>query len=205
MNSERIRHGVLSLTVLLAFIACTPRTYLMIDYRVPPPSERLQGQQVRIEIKDLRSDHQIFTPTAQAEFENFNNRYKLSVIADKQTTLLGEKNLQGLFLAAFKKRLKRLDADIAPPESAKATLFQILIQEIHIDLQDHKWAARIRYEADLVQDNRPVARETVSGTAERVRILGSGGADEALSDIFTDVINRLDIVKLFQRAKLTTP
>jgi hypothetical protein len=202
MNGLRIGYRLSGIIVLLALTSCAPRTYLMVDYRLPASPQGLQGRQVRIEIRDIRSDRQIFTPAAARQFEYFNNRYDLVVMEGKQNLPLGPEDLQGLFRTAFKRRLEQLGARIAPSEGGNATIFQILIQEIRIDLQDHEWSATIRYEADLVQDKRLVASETVSGSAQRTRIVGSKGADKALSDIFTDAINRLDIVKLFQRAKL---
>jgi hypothetical protein len=45
--------------------------------------------------------------------------------------------------------------------------------------------------------------ETVVGNAERINIIGRKGADTVISEIFTDMLNRVDIVKLFAQAKLT--
>lgn len=202
MNGVRIGYRPAGLIALLLLTSCAPRTYLAVNYHVPATARSLQGRQVRIEIKDMRSDSQIFTPAAAQHFKYFDNRYDLVAMEGRLSIPLGQKDLQGLFQAAFKRRLEQLGADVVAPERGSAAIFRILIQEIRIGLQDHEWSAAIRYEADLVQDNRLAAREVVSGSAERTRIIGSEGADKALSDIFTDVINRLDIVKLFQRANL---
>lgn len=205
MNCAWIRRrwlGLTALSALLLLSACAPRTYLKIDYALPVPSKKLQGQTVRIEIKDLRADRQIFTPAAEPQFKYFMNRYELAVTEGRRKVPLAFEDLQGLFREAFKLHLKQLGATVVASKDHSAPLLRILLQEVRIDLQDHKWKAKIRYEADLLVGNRLAARETVSGAAERVRIIGSGGADEALSDILTDVVNRLNIVKLFQRAKL---
>lgn len=204
MNPERIRLWlcITALTVVLVLTSCASPSYLSVVYRVPAPSDRLHGQRVRIEIKDLRPDARIFTPAASRHFENFAGRYRLAWTNGKENVPVGTNDLQGLFREAFAKRLEQLGARIVPPDRDNAPLFQILIHDIRIDLQDRKWIAKIGYEADLVQDNQLIARESVSGTAERARIIGSKGAGKALSDIFTEIINRLNIVKLFQQAKM---
>jgi hypothetical protein len=65
-----------------------------------------------------------------------------------------------------------------------------------------KWMADISYEASLTQDTQLVAREVVTGSAERLKVMGSGGAEKVIGEIFTDMINRLNIERLFQQAKL---
>lgn len=204
MNRAWTRRRLLGLTALSALLllgACAPPTYLKVDYALPAPSEKLHGQKVRIEIKDIRTDQQIFAPAAAPQFKYFRNNYELAVTEGRQKVSRGFEDLQGLFLEAFKKHLERLGAAVVTPENHSTALLRILLQKFRIDLQGHTWTAKIRYEADLIVNNHLAARETVSGSAQRVRIMGSGGADEALSDIFTDAINRLNIVKLFQRAK----
>ncbi len=60
----------------------------------------------------------------------------------------------------------------------------------------------MNYEAGLSVNSQVVAKESVNGESERVRIIGRKGADDNLSSLFTEIINRLDIHKLFQQAKL---
>jgi len=194
----------LSVCLLLLFMAaCAPRPYLIVDYRVPAPSEQLAGKKVRIQVKDLRTDKEIFTPAAAKEFQGFKGRYSLAwVTENKERILAGEKDLQGLFFEAFKKRLEQLGVEVVPADREDVPLFQVLLNTLKIDLRDRKWTARASYEANLSVDNQLVARETVTGEAERVKIIGRKGADDTLSDIFTEIINRLNIVKLFQQAKM---
>ncbi|MCP3894140.1 MAG: hypothetical protein GY706_05855, partial [Bacteroides sp.] len=71
-----------------------------------------------------------------------------------------------------------------------------------IDLQDRKWLAKVSYETNLTRDGSLIAREIATGNAERIRIIGRKGADVVLSEIFTDIVNRVNIVHLFQKAKM---
>jgi hypothetical protein len=81
-------------------------------------------------------------------------------------------------------------------------VFQIKIDRFHIKLVGQKWLADVSYEASLTKDSLLIAREVVSGSAERVKIMGSGGAEKVIGEIFTEMINRLDVERLFAQAKL---
>jgi uncharacterized lipoprotein YajG len=183
--------------------ACGQRNYLIVDYQVPAASQALSGQRVRIEVKDLRENTTTLTPAAAIEFPGFEERYSLSWVNETNLRIaVGEKDLRGLFQESFQKRLTQMGVLVVPPDDDSAPLFQILIQTMQIDLKDRKWTAKVSFESNLFMDNQLVAKETVNGSAERPKILGRKGADDTLSDIFTDIINRLNIIKLFQQAKL---
>jgi hypothetical protein len=42
----------------------------------------------------------------------------------------------------------------------------------------------------------------VTGSAERLKVMGRGGAEKVIGEIFTEMINRLNIERLFAQAKL---
>ncbi len=204
----RLRHqGFAFLTILLA-IACiggcaSPRAYLIVDYQLPPVTDQLIGQKVRIEVKDVRQDLQVFTPAAADHFQNFQNRYSLTWVSqNKNRIMAGEKDLQDLFLETFKKRLEQMGAEVVSTDNPQIPLFQVLINSLKVDLKGRTWSAKAGYEASLSVDSQIVARETVSGQAEKPYIVGRKGADDSLSDIFTSVINKVDLIKLFQQAKM---
>lgn len=192
-----------AVTLISIFIGCSARTTLLVDYHIPAMSNRLNGRNVSLVIKDVRSDRQLFTAGSAQEFQAFRDSYDLTLVtSDKQRTPVGEKDLQGLFLEVFRKRLDHLGATSPADIQPDTPQLQILIKVLKIDLRDRKWIARASYEADLTIDNQLVARERVSGSAERVKIVGTKGADTILSEIFTEIINELDIVKLFEQAKM---
>jgi hypothetical protein len=173
---------------------------MIVDYPVPAATNLLQGQKVRLQIQDARTDTLLFTPAAAQQFEYFRERYSLSWIdANKQRVFAGDKDLPGLFYEVLKKRLEQLGAQVVAADEDTAPLMVVSIRNLKVDLRDYKWVANAAYEATLSHNNN-VAREAVSGEAERVRIIGRKGADNTLSDIFGEMINRLNIVKLFQNA-----
>ena len=207
MHARLRPQGFAFFTILLT-IACicgcaTQRPYLMVNYAVPRISDQLVGQKVRIEVKDIRQDVQTFTPAAAEHFKDFQNRYSLTWISENKGRIhAGEKDLQELFLETFKKRLQQMGAEVVYTDREEIPLFQVLINSMKVDLRERKWIAQASYEASLSVDSQIVAREKVSGEGEKPYIIGRKGADDSLSDIFTSVINKVDIVKLFEQAKM---
>ncbi|MBI5063068.1 MAG: hypothetical protein HZB87_06305 [Desulfatitalea sp.] len=204
----RLRPQGFALFSILLTIACicgcaTPRPYLIVNYEVPRISDQLVGQKVRIEVKDVRQDAQAFTPAAAEHFKDFQNRYSLTWVSENKGRIFaGEKDLPELFLETFKKRLEQMGAEVVYTDRAEIPLFQVLISSMKVDLRERKWIAQASYEASLSVDSQIIAREKVSGEGEKPYIIGRKGADDSLSDIFTSVINKVDIVKLFQQAKM---
>lgn len=200
----RIRtRRLVNLVLAALLLGCAPRSYLMVDYHLPAASQILKKQTVRIQVKDLRDTQKVFDPSAAEQFQGFTGRYSLTWISrSKQRMPAGEYDLKNLFRATFQKRLQEMGATVAPDNQENIPIFGIVIHRFVIDLKDHKWIADVSYEANLSRDSQLIARETVAGRAERIKIIGRKGADEVLSDIFTEIINRVDIRKLFEQAKL---
>jgi hypothetical protein len=185
--------------------ACTGRPYLIVDYQVPTASYQLAGQSVRLQINDLREDPYIFSPRASIEFRDFKERYALAwIMEDRSRILAGEHDLQNLFKEAFKKRLEVIGVSVVSGRQSSAPLFEVDLKEIKIDLQQRKWMANVSYRVSLSKDQNLIAHEKVVGTAERVKIIGRKGADTVISEIFSDMINRVDLIQLFEKAKLTS-
>jgi len=187
---------------VFAFIACASRYYLMVDYQLPAASEKLKGQKINLQVKDAMTDKNVFTPAAARRFGVFRNHYNLTVVSGKERMPVGPRDLQGLFQDAFEKRLTHSGAQIVPSHETGAPLILITIRTVQVDVQERKWIARVVYDAELFIENQLVTRETLSGHAERVRIVGADNVDETMSDITTEIINRLDIVKFLQQGKL---
>jgi uncharacterized lipoprotein YajG len=184
--------------IILALAGCASRYYLMVDYKLPPASEQLQGRALNLEVKDAREDTRVFTPAAARRFGAFRDNYQLTFVSGKDRTSVGPRDLQGLFQDAFEKRLATEGARIS--QQPDAPLILVTITSAQMDTQERKWIARISYTAELRIDNRMVTRETVAGNAERIRLVGTDNVDETMSDMVTEIINRLDIAKMLRQA-----
>jgi uncharacterized lipoprotein YajG len=210
MNQHRRRQWgtlfyLLAGLIVVAFLptgCAAPRAYLIVDYPVPEASSQLAGREIRLQVIDGRGDRQVLTPAAQRQFTGFQDRYSLAwITAGRERILAGEKNLEELFLEAFRKRLTQMGAKVLTHDAPGVPLLQVLIDSFSIDLENQRWITSMRYEANLITGDRIVAKEMVSGESERVRVIGRRGADNNLSDIFTTVVNRLEITKMFQQAR----
>ena len=204
---SKATHKTITGTVLILSVffclSCAGRTYLMVDYMVPPATEELDGQIVRIDMVDKRADKSVLTPLAASRFSEFGDRYSLAwVMPDNQRILAGEHDLMNVMREAFKKRLTRIGADVTLRSQPAIPVLTVTLTRMKIDLQDRKWMVEVSYNATLGKESRILTMEHVQGNAERVRVIGRKGADMVLSEIFSDVTNRLDLVKMFKQAKL---
>ena len=197
-----LKMTILLLVATLCF-SCAKKSYIDVDYRLPAPADSLTGRTVFLETRDLRSETEIFNKRAKENFEHFTGLFSISlVMPDGEPKILGAYPLPKLFETALKQRLQKLGVAATASPSPSIPVFQININQFHINLVGQKWMADISYEVSLTQDTQLVAREVVSGSAERLKVMGSGGAEKVIGEIFTDMINRLNIERLFQQAKL---
>ncbi|BBO72106.1 hypothetical protein DSCA_60360 [Desulfosarcina alkanivorans] len=191
------------LLLATAFVSCSKKSYIDVEYRLPPSAGTLAGRTVFVETRDFRSDTEIFDRRAKDKFKDFSGLFALSLtFPEDQHRLKGAYELPMLFETALVERLKKLGIGMAAETSPNVPEFQIKINQFRIKLIGRKWLADVSYEASLSQDTQLVAREVVSGSAERMRLVGSGGAEKVIGEIFTDMINRLNIERLFQQAGL---
>lgn len=188
---------------MILFSGCTGRYYLMVDYALPLASQQLKGKNVQLWIEDKRTTQVIMSETARQQFKSFKDRYSLAwIMPNTERVLVGEHDLKLLFKTAFEKRLNLLGATIDTARNSQEPVLEVALESFAIDYKGRKWIAEVGYRASLTKQGHPVTSERIRGSAERVRIIGRKGADMVVSDIFTDAINRLDMIKLFQNARL---
>jgi uncharacterized lipoprotein YajG len=200
-------NGCMGVTLLLLVVtgcfACAKKSYIDVSYRLPSTADTLAGRTVFVETHDLRNDTEIFNKRTNENFQHFTGLFSLTLVTpDDQSKVVGAYPLPKLFEAALTQRLQKLGVRVSAAPSPSVPVFQININQFHINLVGQKWMADISYEVSLTQDTQLVALEVVSGSAERLKVMGSGGAEKVIGEIFTDMINRLDIERLFQQAKL---
>ncbi len=58
------------------------------------------------------------------------------------------------------------------------------------------------YEAKLVKDRKELAKQMISGQGERLKLVGRRQADIILGEIFTDLVNKANMSRLFRQAGL---
>ena len=78
----------------------------------------------------------------------------------------------------------------------------IALERFLLDLVHRNWTVTMSYEARVIKNGKVLASQMISGEAERLRLVGRGDADKVMGEIFTDLVNRLDVARLFQQARL---
>ena len=101
----------------------------------------------------------------------------------------------------FKRRLEGLGLTVLFEESPGEPKLLVVLKALSLDLEGHKWVARMSYEAEL-RSGGTMANQVLNGEAERYELVGREEADVAVEEIFTDMVNRLDVPRLFQQAGL---
>ena len=180
--------------------ACASKSYIAVNYRLPVASDDLKGERVFLEIRDIRSDKTIFGQNAQTEFKHFTGLFALSVNQGKKPFVVGAFDLPSLFKETFKRKLENSGLEVLTQPEKTIPVLEIVIKEFQLDLVDRKWVAEISYDARLLKGDLLLVTKTISGDAERVKVIGQGDAEKVLGDIFTDIVNRLDFHKLLEQA-----
>ncbi len=186
----------------IMIVACAKKSYINIDYRLPVASDDLKGRSVFLDCQDARASKSIFSKKSEDEFKHFTGLFSLSVHEGKEPFVAGTFDLKSLFKEAFSRRLQYMGIEVITQQDKTTPVVEIIVREFGLDLVDRSWVANITYDARLLKDNKLLYTVTTSGDAERVKVLGLGGAEKVLGEIFTDIVNQLDIRKLLDHAAL---
>ena len=200
-------HNVLlfSLAMLIGVLgaSCGTKSYINVNYRLPLSSYDLKGKKAFLKIKDMRSHQTVFSEKASTKFKNFTGLFLLSLSENqKNDYVAGAFDLPSLFETAFSKRLENMGIEILTEQKETEPVIEIDLKQFILDLVDRKWIAEISYVVRLTKENRLLAREMISANAKRYKWRSQGDVEKVLGEIFTDLINDLDFVKLFQQAEL---
>ena len=193
----------IGLIAAVFLVACASTSYIPVRYQLAPTSKALQGQEVYLSVTDARTDTRIFDATAQKEFEGFNGEFALILAyGDEKGLRDGTYDLRTLFQQALRHRLQSTGVTVLDQAQEGKPSMHVDLREFLLSLQKSKWIATVSYKVSLSGDPNTVVTDTISGSAERVKVMGSGAAEKVLGEIFSDSLNRLDVVSLFTKAGL---
>ena len=191
--------------LILAFFAgaCGSKPFLKVQYQLPSPSSTLEGKQVSLTVSDMRSKETLVTETARKSLRDFKGTFSLVVLReDGSGNLRGAYDLVSLFSEVFQQRLKNEGIQATTVTDSTLPELKIEITEFQIDYADRKWIVGMNYKASLLDNGILLSKESVSGQAERLKVMGKTGAEKILSELLTDVVNKLNLAGLFQQARL---
>jgi hypothetical protein len=188
--------------VLMTFIAaCSSKPFLIVQYQIPPPSKPLEAKTVSLSIKDIRNNDSFLRENARKSLSDFNNTFSLIVLRqDGSGDLIGGYYLLPLLKEIFSQRLKVVGIETTEDINTADAEVEIGLQKFDLDLAGRYWVANMTYQASLIKDGQVRSIETVSGAAERLKVMGESEAEKLLSEIVSDMVNKLDLTRLFQQA-----
>jgi len=194
---------ILALVLVLFTGACASKPFLKVQYQLPTPSSTLEGQQVALAVSDMRSKETLVTESARKSLKDFKGTFSLVVLRkDGSGNLRGAFDLVSLFSEVFQQRLKNEGIQAATVSDSTLPELKIAITEFQLDLVGRKWIVKMNYKASLFDNGILLSNESVSGQAERLKVMGKRGAEKILGELLTDVVNKLNLVGLFQQARL---
>ena len=179
--------------------ACTSKPFLKVQYQLPSPSSTLEGKKVNLAVSDMRGEKAFLTESAGKSLKNFNETFSLVVLAeDGSGNLAGVYDIVPLFTEVFQQRLKNEGIQVAAVADDAIPELKIEITEFQLDLASRKWVVSINYQASLLDSGGLLSKESVSGEAERLKVTGKSDAEKILAELLSDMVNKLNLVRLFQ-------
>ena len=194
----------LPIILVCAFIiSCASIPQLKVRYQLPPRSDRLKGRKVVLVVEDGRPKTVIVGNGAKEDFENFPGTISLTIARQNESGLaIGLYDAPDLLKEGFRRKLENEGMELVSRQTLGEPELLIVLNEFLLDLVDRRWMVKMSYDARLLKEGKVLATRTVSGQAERFKLIGRDEAGRAVGEIFTDMINRLDVLDLFQSAGL---
>jgi hypothetical protein len=186
---------------LLVLYSCsTPRT-IRVHYMLPEPEKNLTGKSLLLSFNDNRVDKSFLSPDAKRESKILTRKFLLIQTQHNASGKpTGPFSVTALFAETFKRRMN--GAGIAYSEDAGSAGYELVIglEDFYLDNKDRRWMMRIQYTATLKTNRNTTAVQTIKGSAERLQLVGRTEIETLIGELLTDVVNQLNLAKLFQDA-----
>lgn len=191
--------GILGFFVTLFFLqACSSIAYVQLNDRLPAKAGSLEGKKVFLTVEDERKTKDFAAEGVKREFGNFSENLAYSVSRGEGPGFrMGLYDVPSLVKEAFRLRVENEGAEAVADKKAAHAELVFALQEFSLDLIKRNWKVKMGYEVRLVKNGAVLARQFANGEAERLKIMGTDEADVVVGDLFADVMNRLNLPKLF--------
>jgi uncharacterized lipoprotein YajG len=195
----RIKTLAMVFFIALATGSCASKNYLVVNYQLPAESVLANETRISLTLKDQRTEQALVTKSAGRALKNFEDNFALIVSGDnKIERLIGAFSLCSMMKTIFKQRFKNAGIQVAPENESQPTSVEIIVKEFKLDLVKRKWVVQMTYQANLLKHDRFMGGQTITGSAERLRVVGDKDAEKVIGELITDAVNRLDLEDLFQ-------
>jgi ABC-type uncharacterized transport system auxiliary subunit len=202
LHTRTISATAFMIMTVLTGACSSDKPFLIVHYQLPAASRALEGQKVSLAVTDIRENKAFLSDSAKKSLMAFKDTYSLVVLKeDGSGNLLGIYDLDALVSEIFRQKLTNRGAQVTELSESADYQLEIKLKEFRLDLANRKWVVNMNYQADLIKNGSVRAMETISGSAERLKVMKKNDAEKVLSELLTDMANKLDLVTLFQQAQ----
>ena len=193
------KYAMVMIMILFLGFSCSTIPTLRMKYTLPPSdSDNLRGKEISLVFEDARGDNRILKGGAIDDFEPFSGNVALSLARDNEKSIpIGLFDPRSLFMEAFTRRFEDIGVQVTTEEGRAPVVLIIVLKEFSMDLVERKWIVKMGYEAVVKSSGRITYRNDIHGEGERLKLIGTEQAETLISEIFTDVINRLDLERVY--------
>lgn len=204
MRNHAVRTMWLFAVLAVAISGCASSpSYLQVTYTLPDASRAEAGKSLALKVITNIDKDSLIGPNAADDLKNFTGLFSVSVAGKHaKPVLIGAYDVAGMFQTAFAERLSAAGIRVVTAPAGDTPVLDVRISEFRIDRDGRQWVASLAYEASVVSNGEPLTSQRINGTAERMKVVGTGDAEKLLGDIVTSMVNRLDMALLFDHPKL---
>ncbi len=179
------------------FVACATLPSMNVTYKTMPKSNILEGREIYFRFIDKRSDKDIIGQGAKRIYKHFSGNISFILSKGKKDeSLVGVYEAESLFKNALAIYLENMGLRLLPEPKPGIPELAIKLHDFVLDLSGRRWVARIVYEAEFIQEGSVLIRK-FRGEGEKYRVSGLTQADQVMSETFTDIVNQLDVKRMF--------
>jgi hypothetical protein len=187
--------------MVFGIMSCAAIPRLNVTYRLPTTPGKVQPTPVHLSVQDERQSDELMGRGARKDFGGIPVSMALNVKrGEEEVHGVGVFELPMLLKEGFARRIEQAGFDVSSERRSGQAEISILLKEFFLDLVDRKWRFAMAYEARLVKDGKVLSSQTISGSAERLKIFGHKQADEVVAEVFTDTLNQFNPGRLLQLA-----
>ena len=196
LNENRIR-WILLIILAMTLLACSQKPVFQVNYTLPQTLAAYPDKRVYVRASDGRSMTQFLTPAAAKELKDFSGLFSLVVLKGENVgDLVGAYEIVPLMSALCTQRLIASSVEVAITPTSSLTNLEIVLKSFQLDYVKRKWVASLSFEAIASGPDGSTRRQTVQGSAERLKVWGNKEAEALVSELATDMINKLELERL---------
>lgn len=161
-----------------------------------PAETPFESTPIFLKIKDMRQDKMIVTSAVMQKdlFKDVGDRVNLEAKSqDGKATKINNATITDSFYEAFRLRFASLGLGVLPEMVADNFALIIEIQKVELDIDERTFKAEISYLAKFYNGTKEFQKEQITGSTEKMYVIGKSGGEEALSEAFESAINSLNL------------